>query len=154
MNYSEKIKIAFYRGRYSKNIVSKLIAWFTFSMYSHVEIIIDEFSYSSRTSTKGVSKQIVDYAVEPELWDIFTVEVSEETVREIIQFFNSTDRSKYDWIGIFFYHLLPIEIEDPKKWYCSEWVARALKFQYPTLFKKIQCTPGKLFQKVQKIQHN
>lgn len=154
MNENNFIKVAFYKGAFSDNIVSKLIAWFTFSIYSHVEIIIDEFSYSSRTSTRGVSKKLYDYDLHPELWDIITIEVSEETIHNILNFFNSTNKSKYDWIGIFFFHLLPINIEDPKRWYCSEWVSKALKFQYPHLFDKIQCTPAKLYKKVKKIQYN
>lgn len=148
------IEVAFYKGLYSHNLISIIIAIFTLSKYSHVELIIDGMSYSSRPSSKGVSKELKDYSINPELWDILLIKISEESILKILQFFNETNHAKYDWVGIFFYHLIPLEIEDPNRYYCSEWVAKALRFQYPKFFKKFQMTPGKIFKKLKRISQN
>lgn len=149
---NRRVSIAFYKGYLSKNLTNRIISLFTFSKYSHVELVINGVSYSSRSESNGVIDKLINYERYDNEWDIIDIEISNDSIDNIMKFFNETKGTSYDYIGIFLYHFIPINIEDPKRYYCSEWIAKALKFEYPNLFNKIQCTPKNLYKKLLTIK--
>ncbi len=139
-----KTKIIFYKGLRS-NIIDKCISIWTLSKYSHLEIIgKDGYCYSSSSKDKGVRKKQIDY-LNTDKWDIYEIEIDLNTIESL---FNQTKDSKYDWLGIFFYHLFPFKLEDKKKWYCSEWISELLvRNNYIT---PINLTPGGVYRFLKK----
>ena len=44
-----------------------------------------------------------------------------------MEFFDDTEGHGYDWIGMLLSQFLPCKIKHKKRWYCSEWIAYALR---------------------------
>jgi len=60
-------------------------------------------------------------------WDFIEIEVSREQYDVILEFFEETEGQGYDWIGMLLSQFLPCKIKHRKRWYCSEWIAYALR---------------------------
>ena len=150
-----KIKVAFYKGIGSwKN---KLIRWWTGSPYSHVELIMpDNFTWISispfLTSTVSARTK-VDFDLEN--WDFVDLEVTQEQNNVILDFFKETEGCKYDWTGMLLSQFVPFHIKRKGKWYCSEWIAYALRiagvvnWRTIKLYDRCDLSPGVLFRIVQ-----
>jgi hypothetical protein len=138
------MKIAFYKGS-KGTIVDKLICLWTLGIYSHVELVDDnDISYSSSSRDKGVRLKAIKFDVNK--WDIYNIKLDVNVLRE---FELETRGKKYDWIGIFFYHLLPFKMQNNDKWYCSEWVSRVLQlYGYKT---ELNVTPSRLYKDLKKL---
>ena len=50
-----------------------------------------------------------------------------DRLKVINEFYESTKGAKYDWIGMMLSQCLPFHIKEKEKWYCSEWIAYALR---------------------------
>jgi hypothetical protein len=124
------VKVAFFKtsSKYA-DWVDKLIAWWTKGRYSHVELIIDNEQYSSFIK-EGVRKK--PHYFDNDAWDYLSIEgVSETRIKE---FFKQTKGRNYDWAGILGF-ILPLA-DAEKKYFCSEWVAKALMIGgYSNLYK-------------------
>ena len=118
-----KAQLAFYIAE-NGNIVDKLIAWYTDSKYSHVELVYDGLWYSTSPRDLKVRRK----RIEPTEghWDYLDVEIDETYVGE---FFFITSGKKYDWLGILLSQFLPLNKHNREKWFCSEWCAFALKIK-------------------------
>ena len=44
-----------------------------------------------------------------------------------MEFFEYTRGQGYDWIGMLLSQFLPCKIKHRERWYCSEWIAYALR---------------------------
>ena len=44
-----------------------------------------------------------------------------------MEFYEYTKGQGYDWIGMLLSQFLPCKIKHKKRWYCSEWIAYALR---------------------------
>ena len=121
----DKIKLAFYKGK--GTIVDKLIRFRTTSAYSHCELIIDDFMYSSSPRDGGVRKRDLPASLNDGVtWDI--VEYACADKESILKFFDSTNGKKYDWLGVLLGQVLYLDIQNKDAWFCSEWCATALGF--------------------------
>ena len=60
-------------------------------------------------------------------WDFVELEITEEQYDVILDFYNETKGCKFDWIGMLLSQFLPCKIKHKKRWYCSEWIAYALR---------------------------
>jgi len=122
-----KISVAFYKGEGSwKN---KLIRWWTKSPYSHAELILpDEETWISISPllTSKVQSRIKTSYIKTN-WDFIEIPITPGQLGVILEFYNSTQGCDYDWIGMFFSQFLPFHIKRKGKWYCSEWIAYALR---------------------------
>ena len=147
-----KVKVAFYKGQ--GNWKHKIIRWWTKSPYSHVELIMpDNYTWASISPllTATVSKRIkTDFDLEN--WDFVSLEIN-EIQHEIIQdFFEETKGCKYDWIGMICSQLLPFHIKRKNKWYCSEWIAYALRiagvinWRVIKIYDQSDLSPKKLYE--------
>jgi len=122
-----KIKIAFYRGK--GDLVNKLVRWWTKSPYSHSELIMPDgttwIGISPFKNSRLRARPNLHYKKEE--WDFVELEASEQQVAVIEEFYRSTQDCEYDWIGMILSQFLPFNIKRKSKWYCSEWIAYALR---------------------------
>jgi hypothetical protein len=72
-----------------------------------------------------MKRTILEY--NPEKWDLIGIEVTQEQLGIIMQFFDDTKGQGYDWVGMLLSQFLPCKIKHRKRWYCSEWIAYALR---------------------------
>ena len=135
-NKMTNVKIAFYRAENGK-FGDKLIAWWTrptwwkiweSSLYSHVEIVLPNgvwVTSSYRESVGIVARNRgVDYENTTQKWEI--VEIPDVPIQTAWRIYQEEVGKKYDWLGIYFTEFLPLRIENPEKWYCSEFCAHAI----------------------------
>lgn len=113
------MKVAFYKGK--GGWTDKLIRFWTLSQYSHCEIVIGDYWYSSSWYDGGVRRKKIDY--NPESWDFIEVPYDESI---IVEFFHQTQGKEYDLKGIVLSQIFPFKTQDMDKYYCSEWCAIAL----------------------------
>jgi hypothetical protein len=127
MERKQRVKIAFYKGQGDWR--NKTIRWWTKSIYSHAELVLPDnktwVSISPILSSRVESREKVSY--DPEKWDFLEFEVTDQQLRIILNFFDDTRGCGYDWIGMIASQFLPFAIKRREKWYCSEWIAYALR---------------------------
>ena len=122
-----KIKVAFFRGK--GNWKNKVIRWWTKSPFSHVELILpDEKTWISISPflTSRVAARNKEH-VNQDNWEFVEIEVTEQQVNVIKEFYDFTEGCHYDWIGMLLSQFLPFHVKRRNKWYCSEWIAYALR---------------------------
>lgn len=141
--------IAFYKG-FKGTITDKAICIWTFSKYSHCELLDNKgYSYSSSSRDGGVRKKQIPY--NPEKWDYYTLNIKHPTkYKWLYKFYSVTEGCLYDWIGIVFSQILPLSIEDSSKYYCSEWILYFFKYILGVDFKEMQSSPGRLYRILKK----
>tara|TARA_R100000008_G_C3544935_1_gene146983 strand:+ start:215 stop:709 length:495 start_codon:yes stop_codon:yes gene_type:complete len=145
------IKIAFYKGR--GNWLNKIIRWWTKSPYSHAELILPNnytwIGISPFLTSKVSARSKVDFDLEN--WDFVPIKITEEQNDIILDFFKETENCQYDWIGMLLSQFLPFSIKRRNKWYCSEWIAYALRianiidWKTIKIYDRCDLSPGVLF---------
>jgi len=74
----------------------------------------------------------------------------------ILDFFEETKECKYDWIGMILSQFLPFNIKRKNKWYCSEWIAYALRisgvvdWKVIKIYNQTDLSPGQLHSIIMK----
>lgn len=139
------MKLAFYKSTSSSaELYDKLITFWTGSVYSHVEIIFSNgLSFSSSPRDGGCRYKAIVY--NDDSWDYINLQslITPEREAEIMAFCDSQNGKKYDWLGIFLSQFMPLGIEDPKRWFCSELGAKIMMFYPPSSYN-----PRKLYERV------
>ena len=120
-----KAKLAFYIAS-NGNLVDKAIAFYTRSKYSHVELVIGEYWYSTSPRDLQVRKKSI--VPTDGRWDFIDVEVDLDYV---VGFYDRTKGAKYDWLGIALSQFIPINVHYKSRWFCSEWCAEAMRLDEP-----------------------
>ena len=119
--------VAFYKGE--GNWKNKLIKWWTKSPYSHAELVLPDkvtwISISPLLTSKVKARIKKSYTEEN--WDFIEIPVTQQQLDVIMEFYSTTEGCGYDWIGMLFSQFLPYNIKRNGKWYCSEWIAYALR---------------------------
>ena len=124
-NFHDKMSnahLAFYKGP-AKDLVHKIThygtcAW-TFSKYSHVELVIDGVCYSSSARDGGVRKKVISNLNTSGHWDIFEVQINKDYALNV---FAQEEGKGYDWRGAAKF-VMPWLPESEMQWYCSELIA-------------------------------
>ena len=96
----------------------------------------------------GVSKRNF-YEVEPvEDYDLICIPVTQEQVDTIEHFFQDTKGDGYDWPGMILSKVTPFFIKRTGRWYCSEWIAYALRLAraVDSLYHHNDLTPQRLYE--------
>ena len=122
-----KIQIAFYKGK--GDFFNGVVRWWTNSIYSHAEIVLaDGYTWI------GISpflKSKVDYRkkiiIDHREWDFIDIDITQEQHNIVVEFLEETRGHGYDWIGMLLSQFLPCKIKHRERWYCSEWIAYALR---------------------------
>jgi len=99
-------------------------------------------------STAGVRKIVFNDEEVAEDYDLICVPVTLAQVETIEKFFADTAGDGYDWPGMILSKFTPFFIKRTGRWYCSEWIAYALRlagavdnlYHYPDL------TPQRLYE--------
>ena len=138
-------KIAFYKGLSApgKDWTDWLICKWTRGPYSHVELVIGDYMYSSSPRDGKVRRKT--HIFDDKTWDY--VEIDNINEQNIIEFYDITRGNNYDWLGILGF-IIPIK-DRTNKWFCSEWVSNALKISgYEKLWKQepSKISPNKLYR--------
>jgi hypothetical protein len=116
------VKVAFYKSNQNHaDWTDKLIAWWTGGSYSHTELIIDGYMYS--TSPRDGEVRAKKHNFDENIWDY--VEIDNVEIPKVIEFFKMTKDQRYDWLGILGF-VVPLK-DRTNRWFCSEWVSNALK---------------------------
>jgi len=154
-----KIKIAFYKGK--GDWANAIVRWWTNSIYSHAELILpDEISWvgiSPFVSSVVTKRLILSY--DKNDWEFVEIDISSEQYKVIMQFFDDTKGQGYDWIGMLLSQFLPCKIKHRKRWYCTEWIAYALRiscvFDWRTLrlYDRQDLSPAILYNLITDIKN-
>jgi hypothetical protein len=122
-----KIKVAFYGGK--GTWINRVVRWWTKSKYSHAELVLpDDVTWIGISPFKTSQLCAHPDSERNRLnWDFVELEVTEEQLSVIQEFYNTTKGCRYDWIGMIMSQILPFHIKRKGKWYCSEWIAYALR---------------------------
>lgn len=102
-------------------LTAKAIQWWTGSIYSHCELVVDGLCYSSSAMDGGVrSKHIY---LDPEKWDVIDLPWVE--AERVVSYFNKTDPYRYGYFGLIKAQLFNRGKGQSKTPFCSEWCAGA-----------------------------
>jgi hypothetical protein len=132
-----RMQLAMYRGP-GKAWAHKLLHWaiclFTWSRYSHIELVIDGICYSASNRDGGVRGKRIDLTSGN--WDVFDLPDTFQVRRKhALAWFKKHDGENYDWLGIarlfFLLRWLPVR---KKHHFCSKAVAAALQVPDPEDF--------------------
>ena len=144
--------MAFYKGK--GNWKNKIIRWWTKSPYSHAELVMpDNYTWISISPllTSVVSYRIkIDFDLKK--WDFVELQIDDKQHKMLLDFFEETKGCNYDWIGMILSQLLPFHIKRKNKWYCSEWIAYALRisgainWRTIKIYDRCDLSPGVLFK--------
>ena len=146
-----KIRVAFYKG--PGDWRNKIIRWWTKSPYTHAELVMPDsytwISISPFLSSKVDSRIKTDFDLKN--WDFVELDIDDEQHGVLLDFFEDTKGCAYDWIGMIMSQLLPFHIKRKNKWYCSEWIAYALRiagiinWRVIKIYDRCDLSPGVLY---------
>ncbi len=153
-----KLKIAFYKGK--GNFINAIVRWWTNSKYSHAELILPDgttwIGISPFIKSQVTDRIVVEYDYSK--WDFIEIEATPEQLRVIMDFYEDTKGDGYDWMGMLLSQFLPCRIKHRKRWYCSEWIAYALRiacvFDWRTIriYDRKDLSPAVLYNLVHRIE--
>ena len=126
-----KVQLALYKGPPSSllhNISHYTTRLFTWSNYSHAELVIDGVCYSSSARDGGVRSKIIDLSSGH--WDVFDIYVSEQTKVKALSWFTEHNGDPYDYRNVVRY-VLPFIGHNKKHWVCYEAIGAALGIERP-----------------------
>lgn len=117
------LAIAFYKGPPTDlpHIISHYaIRLWTWSKYSHAELVIDGVCYSSSLRDGGVRSKYIDLA--SGRWDVLPVKGN---AADALWWYQQHKGQGYDWLNVQRF-ILPFIPQDKNKWVCFEAVAAML----------------------------
>jgi hypothetical protein len=118
------IKLAFFIGK--GDYLDKLVRLWTKSKYSHVELVVGDYWYSSNPNHGCVVKQHKSN-FNLENWEFIEVQIEDNIFKNIFNnFLLKQLGKKYDYLGIFLSHIISLNIHHQHKWFCSELVSEFL----------------------------
>ena len=99
-------------------------------------------------STAGVRKIVFNEQESAEDYDLICVPVGPEQVETIEKFYTDTAGDGYDWPGMILSKFTPFFIKRTGRWYCSEWIAYALRLAgaVDNLYHYADLTPQRLYE--------
>jgi hypothetical protein len=108
---------------FPKHLFHYAVQLMTFSEYSHVEILIGEYVYSSSIDNGGVRKKKVD--LDKPGWIVIPAPWIDEN--RVLSFFEETEDRPYGWTDLFVHQVLHLPTsKNDRGYFCSEWCAAAL----------------------------
>jgi hypothetical protein len=141
------MQIAFYKGK--GDWKDSLIRYTTNSKYSHCELIFNskqpEQWYSSSPRDNGTRFKEMPKTTN---WDYLSIDCNEQP---IYQWCQTQQNMRYDWLGILSI-CLPIDLQNPNRWFCSEICVAALQQQeILTQYKPQYISPGELYKLLEQL---
>jgi hypothetical protein len=144
------VKVIFYKAhKATKNKwLHKLIAWRTKGPYSHCEFYFTRSRQSFSSDIESNKCRFKIFTPNPENWTIIDLDLDDYSVYLECK---KLEGAKYDLLGIIFNFILPINIEDRKKYFCSEVIVKiAQNLGYDKLLglRAHKTDPNKLYRKL------
>jgi len=101
---------------------ARAIHWWTGSIYSHCELVVDGWCYSSSVMDKGVRRKRID--LKPDKWDL--IELPWANAADVQHYFAQTDHYRYGWPSLITSQLFNLNRAVRGAEFCSEWCAKAV----------------------------
>lgn len=147
------MKIAFYIAK-NGDPFDKLVAWWTrpdffkfwvSGKYSHVEIVFDNnICFSSSPRDGGTRWTTIPDIETSGNWDFIEFDFSEYMIKQTISMCNKEQHKPYDWFCVLFSFIIPLNIQSPRSWTCSEFVSKMI-FNYDYAHR---ISPNRLYNKL------
>jgi len=101
---------------------------------------------------RGIRKILFEEEERSEDYDMICVPVTQEQINTIEAFFHDTKGDGYDWAGMILSKFTPFHIKRTGRWYCSEWIAYALRLAgaVDNLYHYSDLTPQRLHEVLRK----
>lgn len=123
--------IALYKGPakgWWNRFRDSLVKLWTWSKYSHIELVIDGVCYSSSPRDGGVRAKKID--IYSGRWDLFPLDKEKLENSLAREWFQVHMEENYDWMGIVRF-VFPFIPHRSNQWFCFEAVAAALGLPKP-----------------------
>ena len=137
------------KGNPNATIVDKLVAFGTFSNYSHSELLFSDWTmFSSSPRDGGVRIKKLDY-ISPKSWDITEIDVSkdiEDEIRIICEYF-VRQSIEYDTIGAIA-SATPFCVPNSNM-FCSEAISKVISAVVPMSYPSASMSPVRLKKAVE-----
>lgn len=112
------------------------IRWWTRSPYSHCELVVDGYCYSSSVMDKGVRRKRIGPGADEislgEHWDL--IELPWADPEQVLAYFEHTDPDHYGWPSLIASQLFNRNRQTEHAAFCSEWCAAALGLPAPASY--------------------
>lgn len=125
------MQIALYKGppeTLLHSLTHYSIRLWTFSKYSHAEIVVDGVCYSSSSRDGGVRSKVIN--LESGRWDVVEISDSPELKQKVLAWFAKHDGESYDYRNIIRF-VLPFVGQNKNHWVCFESIGAALGIDKP-----------------------
>lgn len=114
------VQLALYKGK--GQLGNAAIRLWTGSEYSHCELVIDGWCYSSSVMDKGVRRKQIDLT--DDKWDL--IDLPWADAKRVLAYFALTDHHTYGWPSLISSQLFNRNRSAADSQFCSEWCANAL----------------------------
>ena len=114
------VRLALYKGK--GTIANAGIRLWTGSQYSHCELVVDGWCYSSSVMDRGVRRKMID--LDSGHWDV--VDLPWADADFVHSYLAETDHFGYGWGALITSQFLNLGIGYSESQFCSEWCANAL----------------------------
>lgn len=115
------LSLALYKGPPQNDLIKSIGHYgtriWTWSKYSHSEIVIDGVCYSSSARDHGVRKKEIDLTTGR--WDVFDITDNPFIINNALQWFKYHEGDPYDYRNILRF-IIPIVGHSKNKWVCYE----------------------------------
>jgi len=151
------LNVIFYKfDKNNHTLIEKLICLWTHSEYYHVELLIDDLRIGILPDKNNILTIANFKPQNLKLFDILYFEITDEQYYDLWKFIKDNIGKKYDWTGIFLSQLFPLNIENPKRFFCSEFVCYCLT-KINLIIPERSCQwyhPGALFELLARYKLN
>ena len=127
------VKLALYRPHRWQDVAGYVIAAWTRSAFSHCELVVDGWCYSSSIRDGGVRRKQIDLT-QPH-WTVIDIDADPA---KVLALFERTAGEPYGWLDLLTQQVLRLPVSSAG-WFCSEWCAKALGLTDPEIW-----SPGML----------
>lgn len=116
--------------KHDTRLAARGIQFWTSSIYSHCELVVDGMCYSSSAMDKGVRRKAI--ALDPAHWDL--IELPWADAEQVLRYFQITRKHNYGWASMAASQLFNLNRELGKSPFCSQWIAAALGLPNPVTY--------------------
>lgn len=114
------VRLAMYKGK--GKLDNAFIRLWTGSVYSHCELVVGEWSYSSSRMDGGVRKKVIYF--DSDRWEL--VDLPWVSEKRILEYFNKTHHHAYGWWELITSQFLNLGVISGNAQFCSMWCANAI----------------------------
>lgn len=131
----QTVQLALYKGK--GQIGNAAIRKWTGSIYSHSELVVDGWCYSSSVMDKGVRRKRVGFGADEislreDHWD--RIELPWADADAIVRYFEATRGDRYGWPSLIASQVFNRNQTSDHAAFCSEWDAAALELPNPSIY--------------------